>query len=337
MSTSTWEQDARAVYDDARSLLIRRQGIGSFSFGANASIYASAPTVFKLWDDLITFGYSADASPSESASIARALGRGSSVDELILTINAEAQRTTPPSESPAFTDEQVGRLASVLMETFRTLAATFSGAEIAQPVTSRSTRNNVLVEGFSSALALYEAVALLHAQRGQLEGLASAATESARRAAASAGIVAESKLSAQYRNFARKESQLSWIFMALTLGGIIAGIVAIAKNPLSQNASLPQSLHQAAVVAVILGLAGYFARQAGEHRTAKTWAEVLTVQLQTFSDFVEPLQDAAMRDDMRVQFGVRVFTSSPSGPDRGSVDELTIAQQVTGLLASKKE
>lgn len=155
-------------------------------------------------------------------------------------------------------------------------------------------------------------------------------TEAAASAAsAAAGTTGEAALSAHYDSLAREEKNAAnvfrWLttFLALTAGGTALGFVLGAGSGISwldiQSGDYVHLLQRALLIGGVLGLAGYFARQAHQHRSMANWAGSLAVQLRTFESYLSPINDEDVKNELRKSFGSRVFGDHPSIRSESSV------------------
>lgn len=144
----------------------------------------------------------------------------------------------------------------------------------------------------------------------------------AKAVARAAGKTGDEVMSSFYAKLAKNEGKRADNFRWLTVFlALIAAGVALAFV-LGHGSSVPwleiasddyvHLAQRAILVAGAFGLAGYFARQAHQHRSMANWAGSLAVQLQTFDAYVAAITDADVADDLRKSFGARVFGDHPA-------------------------
>jgi hypothetical protein len=148
------------------------------------------------------------------------------------------------------------------------------------------------------------------------------AEASASAASAAAGTTGEVALSRHYESLAEDERTTAvafrWLtsFLALVGGGITAtfvlgpgvGVTWLAIGPTDYVHLIQRGL----LVAGVLGLSGYFARQAHQHRSMANWAGSLAVQLKTFEAYLAPIADDDVKNELRRTFAGRVFGDHPA-------------------------
>ncbi len=136
--------------------------------------------------------------------------------------------------------------------------------------------------------------------------------------------------------YARTQRNIAWALRAVTvilvLGAAWAGykVNAESDGPLSTV----DAIHQFAIVAVILGLAGYVGKQGSQHMAVSIWAQTLSVQLLTFDSFLADVGTEETRDEMRKQFALRAFGSSPE--TGGDQSDVSWVPQILAAIAERK-
>ena len=186
--------------------------------------------------------------------------------------------------------------------------------------------------------------------RGQVNSVSSAASfrstikmsaeaaEDARSAAKEArdelAKLAEGNLGKTYTQYAQSEDRVAWAYniAAVILVGVT--IVFAVTNQVPADSSLSQTIQHLATFAIVLGLAGYFAKQGSRHRTNATWSRVVSVQLATLSSYLSPVETAEVRDKMRLLFANRAFGSAPDTPAGG--DDFSWIQQIVSAIAANR-
>ena len=148
-------------------------------------------------------------------------------------------------------------------------------------------------------------------------------------AALSAAILAQNQ-----SKFAREQRKIAWWLRAMTVGLVVAAaIIGGVLNARTDPSTVTSAIHQLAVVAIILGLAGYVAKQGSNHMSVSIWAETLAVQLLTFDSFMTDVASEATRDEMRKQFALRAFGSAPEVAGDSDVSWIP---QVLAAVAERK-
>lgn len=165
-----------------------------------------------------------------------------------------------------------------------------------------------------------------------LHELARSAAETAEQSAADAGNAADAtrtaagltsdvKLASFYKDLAyderRSADRFRWltVYLALLGAGISLAFVLGHGSSVAWLDIAPGDyvhlIQRAIVVAGAFGLAGYFARQAHQHRSMANWAGSLAVQLQTFDGYLAAIENPDVRDELRKTFALRVFGEHP--------------------------
>lgn len=143
-----------------------------------------------------------------------------------------------------------------------------------------------------------------------------AATDASR----AAGKTGSTVMSASYALLASREQKAANWFRAATIATAAfaaASAWAFISNPgLLQVPVLGSDdyvhlIQRGVFVAGVFGIAGYFARQAHQHRSMANWAAALSVQLMTFDAFVSPVHDPSVSDELRRTFAERAFGDHP--------------------------
>jgi hypothetical protein len=169
---------------------------------------------------------------------------------------------------------------------------------------------------------------------------AASAEESATKASSAAGSTADQVMSAFYEKLGNDEQSTANLFRRWAIGlGSFAG--AMAWVFLSGGDSLGfgwldiaagdyvHLIQRGLVLAAFFALATYLAKQAHQHRTMANWARSLAVQLKTFDAFVDAIDDASVRNELRQAFAARVFGDHPAV--KGEPALSASSQSVTAL------
>lgn len=171
-------------------------------------------------------------------------------------------------------------------------------------------------------------------------------TESAANAASSAaGKTGDDVMSSFYRKLAKSETDSADKFRTLTAGFAMAagaaalifvllpsGIFPAFEGTTSDIARLVQ---KTVFVAGIFGIAGYFARQAHQHRSMANWAESLSVQLQTFDAYLAAIESIEVKDELRKSFAARAFGDHPAMKGEPTVTPTAAAMDTAVGWAAK--
>lgn len=168
--------------------------------------------------------------------------------------------------------------------------------------------------------------------------------ESAGKAAQAAGQTGTSGMSLAYQKLAGEELKAANGFRWATIG-MSAAAAALATlfifGPILGMISdfgtndYPHLFQRIVFLAGILGLAGYFARQAHHHRAMANWARSVDVQLQTFEAFLDPVSNEDVRNELRQAFAVRVFGDHPAMKGEPPVTSSAAVLDAAVSLAAK--
>ncbi|RAM38216.1 hypothetical protein [Arthrobacter globiformis] len=148
------------------------------------------------------------------------------------------------------------------------------------------------------------------------------AEASATAASDAAGITGDAALSSYYSELAAEEKQAANTFRKLTVVMAFAGAGATGIFLAGHSFGLVwldvaqgdyvHLIQRAVFVGGVFGLAGYFARQAHQHRSMANWASALAVQLMTFDAYLRAVDSSEVKDDLRRSFAARVFGEHPA-------------------------
>lgn len=169
---------------------------------------------------------------------------------------------------------------------------------------------------------LDEGYSLTSTAKRAREPLASA-EESASKASSAAGATADKVLSSFYEQLGKDEQDTADRFRGWAIAlGSVAGLIALIF--LSGGSVLRvvwldiaagdyvHLIQRGLVLAAFLALATYLAKQAHQHRTMANWARSLAVQLKTFDAFIDAIDGASVRDELKKNFTLRVFGDHPA-------------------------
>lgn len=123
------------------------------------------------------------------------------------------------------------------------------------------------------------------------------------------------ELASQFRKLSISERVASWVFRLLTFAGLGAA-VAVALQAQRDAANWTEVLGHLAVAVAVGSAAAYMARLASAHGSTADWAKGVQVQLLTFQDFLNAIEDPAVKHRVYEEFGRRVL-----GPPPGKGDE----------------
>lgn len=187
---------------------------------------------------------------------------------------------------------------------------------------------DLLVEGIAREMDEYRA-RNLDRLADRAERAVSRTEAAAEAASAAAGVAGEAVLSAHYDSLAKDERAAAnlfrWLttFLALVAGGAALGFVLGSGSGIPwldiQAGDFVHLLQRGLLVGGVLGLAGYFARQAHQHRSMANWAGSLAVQLKTFESYLSPISDDQVKNELRRLFAARVFGDHPAMKGEPSV------------------
>ncbi|WP_104109528.1 hypothetical protein [Arthrobacter sp. N199823] len=139
------------------------------------------------------------------------------------------------------------------------------------------------------------------------------AQEAKEHALSAAAETSTNRLTSDYESYGLSQRRAATGFRVTTIITIIAAIVGpfLVHANVTTGSDVAKAVTSLALALGLVGLAGYFARQAHLHRTLATWAESITIQLLTFEAFIDPIQDPDRRDELRSNFANRVFGPQP--------------------------
>lgn len=140
------------------------------------------------------------------------------------------------------------------------------------------------------------------------------AEASADKAAGAAATTADRKMSSFYLELGTEERDTANAFRgwAIVLAFVAGGLALVFLATGIDAGDYVQLIQRGLVLAAVLALAGYLARQAHQHRTMANWARSLAVQLQTFDAFIDPIDSVEVKDELRKVFALRVFGEHPA-------------------------
>ncbi|OWP21962.1 hypothetical protein CBF90_09790 [Microbacterium sp. AISO3] len=182
---------------------------------------------------------------------------------------------------------------------------------------------------------LREVRALSAATQTQAEEARSANTEAQR----AAGKIGAGSLAAAFSQYAQEHLRTANRFRnatiaLLSISAIAALVLVLGVEPdwtvREGREQWEQAAYRLALIAALVGLAGYLGRQAGNHRRLGEWGHSISIQLRNFGSFIERL-DNETRHEAYLSFARRVLGASP---DASRVDP-TAAQPLVDLIAKR--
>lgn len=164
-------------------------------------------------------------------------------------------------------------------------------------------------------------------------------------ASAAAGRTGEDSMSSYYSELGEAEeasaNTFRWLTVAMSLvaGGAAllfvlgpSGGLTILEIKSDDYVHLAQ---RGIFIAGVFGLAGYFARQAHQHRSMSNWARSLAVQLKTFDAYLFAVEGVEARDDLRRSFAARAFGDHPAMKGEPTVTPSAAAMDTAVEWAAK--
>lgn len=176
----------------------------------------------------------------------------------------------------------------------------------------------------------------------ELKQDAQAAASSIQRAAGKSG---DEVMSSFYSKLAKSETESADKFRTLTAAfAMAAGTAALIFVLLpsgifpafeGSTSDIARLVQKTVFVAGIFGIAGYFARQAHQHRSMANWAESLSVQLQTFDAYLAAIDSPDVKDELRKSFAARAFGDHPAMKGEPTVTQSAAVMDAAVGLVSK--
>lgn len=206
---------------------------------------------------------------------------------------------------------------------------------------------NAVISSLASRVDLVEKRRELNDFQERVISAVATAETSASVASSAAGIAGDAAMSAYYKTLAESEhgsaNLFRWLttFLSLVAGGVAAGFVlgpGVGMTWLNiESGDFVHLIQRGLLVGGVFALAGYFARQAHQHRSMGNWAGSLAVQLQTFEAYLSPIDDREVKNELRKSFAARVFGDHPAmkgepiTPSSDSSDKLLdVAARIVG-------
>jgi hypothetical protein len=181
-----------------------------------------------------------------------------------------------------------------------------------------------------------------------VDRISTAADESekgAKAIAQAAGKTGDEVMSSFYAKLAKTEADDANKFRRFTVGFAVAGGALALIFVLLPTGIFPQLdagandyvrlIQKTVLIAGVFGIAGYFARQAHQHRSMANWAESLSVQLQTFDAYVLAVVSDDVKDELRKNFAARAFGDHPAMKGEPTVTPSAAAMDTAVEWAAK--
>lgn len=179
-----------------------------------------------------------------------------------------------------------------------------------------------LIERISDNVDLFERSEKLRELEGRTEAAVTRTEAAAEVATKAAGKTGDDAMSSFYATLAKNEGKKADNFRWLTVFLALIGAGVALAFVLGHGSSVPwleipsddyvHLAQRAILVAGAFGLAGYFARQAHQHRSMANWAGSLAVQLQTFDAYLAAIDSTEVKDELRKSFAARAFGDHPA-------------------------
>lgn len=170
-----------------------------------------------------------------------------------------------------------------------------------------------------------------------LTATTAAIDEQVQRAKNAANEVASQSLSTHFNELAKAELKAARWYRGVAVGAGLAAVIASMLLHLAGDADQLKDIPMYAPVLALTFLAVYLARLAGPHFNLGKWAKSVEVQLESFKGFTGVVEDGAVRERMREEFGRRVLGAPPlfdasaePSPGLSTTDVLQILAAVRG-------
>lgn len=118
-----------------------------------------------------------------------------------------------------------------------------------------------------------------------------------------------------HKSHNKKSTRYFWVGITiLSTAAIFAVIYAflLADEPFNW----PTLAWKLAVVAGGSAIGTYLLRQSNYHRRLSVWSDTVSVQLQTFTPYIQLIGEESARDQLRMEFARRVFGNEPGADDK---------------------
>lgn len=238
-------------------------------------------------------------------------------------------------------DKRVAFMSETLQDVLRQAAV----HEYASLAPSELTHLSAFFNTLLTELHRVEAEASFRRLEQRAEAAVEKSEDSASRASIAAGKTGESALASHYDSLAKDEHAAATLFRWLTAflaliagGGALAFVLGAGSGVPWLDIQAGDYVHlvqRGLLIAAILGLAGYFARQAHQHRSMANWSGSLAVQLKTFESYLSPIEDDEVKNELRRTFAARVFGDHPALKGESAVTPTTEMGEKAIDLAAK--
>lgn len=205
-----------------------------------------------------------------------------------------------------------------LVETLRNLIDGILQYSMTRSDVPLDDEGSAFLTNLSMELENYQAYGLVRWTLLESESAAERAQEARVHAELAAGVSSSFRLTGSYDTFAASNEKESRFFRRTTIFLVTAAVVIPFVLHLwlltgfgLESTNLATLIYPLVVSGGIFGVAGYCARQSHLHRTLATWSKTISIQLQTFDGFVDPIDDLSIRDGLRTEFARRVFGPHP--------------------------
>lgn len=161
-----------------------------------------------------------------------------------------------------------------------------------------------------------------------------AVVESKRRVEEILGIVSEEALIGDYSNNAKEERGAANFWRWVAAGSLALAIcVAVWFSfTIDSTTAWQRVVAKIAIVLSFGGLAGYAAKQSGEHRHAQRDAEQMALQLKAIKPYLGDIGDQAKQDELLAKIADRLFGQDKVGKiDRKDTDPALLSQLIEAL------
>lgn len=202
-----------------------------------------------------------------------------------------------------------------------------------------------VIAALADDLDVYERRKELEDLEGRAEAAVTKTEAAAEVAAKAAGRTGDDAMSLFYDKLANTESESADTFRKLTVGFALAGGAFALVFVLLPSGLFPaldvapndyvRLIQKAIFIAGVFGIAGYFARQAHQHRSMANWAKSLAVQLQTFDAYVAAVESTDVKDELRKSFAARAFGDHPAMKGEPTVTTSAATMDAAAGLLSK--
>lgn len=147
---------------------------------------------------------------------------------------------------------------------------------------------------------------------------------------------AQFELASQFKKLSRVERATSWVFRICTFA-LLGAAVWVAWLASQEAQDWANALGHLAVVLAVGSAAAYTARLASTHGTTADWAKSVQVQLLTFKDFLNAIEDPAVKHRVYEEFGRRVLGSPPGKGDEAAPLPTSQLLELANVIAAARK